>query len=169
MPFLNGPLAEGLYPCLLQCTYNVLVTIQDLLKIREYTATGVPVRDIKVPIRITTIFYSSLLSDNRIVISLLAIQYEGHAVCILEKGAFLNCYTYSVWSDIIYDLNKKVLSRPGELAVDARENIMVVEDLSNRVVLLSPFLELMGYITGLSREMSIHVDDVNHVIYISEN
>jgi len=72
----------------LTSTYNVLVTIKEPLKIREYTATGVLLRVIFIPVAVDALEASCLLSVNRNLIFVITKSLSGgYRVCKIDIGA----------------------------------------------------------------------------------
>ena len=61
---------------------------------------------------------------------------------------------------------------PRHLAVDRHGNVLVADRGNNRVVLLSPSLTRLGYITVPGHELSgphaLHLDLLTHRLYIGE-
>jgi len=64
------------------------------------------------------------------------------------------------------------LNFPQNLAVDGHGNVLVADEGSNRVVLLSPSLTHLGYIEipghPLNHPWALHLDELTHRLYIGE-
>ena len=64
------------------------------------------------------------------------------------------------------------LNQPRYLALDRYGNVLVADRSNNRVVLLSPSLTLLGYITvpenALCKPTALHLDLLTYRLYIGE-
>ena len=82
------------------------------------------------------------------------------------SGSIIQCYGGAKGS------GDGLLSHPRDLAVDRHGNVLVADYNNNKVVLLSPSLTHLGYITvprhELKQPWALHLDLLTHRLYIAE-
>ena len=147
-------------------TYSVLVTLYDTKQIKEYTTDGSLMREISLDSSMERPWHSVQLSSDRLVVSH---GWGGslNRVCIVDMSGRINqSYGGSRGSGV------GQLHVPSHLAVDRYGNVLVADMWNHRVVLLSPSLTHLGYITvsghKLSYPWALHLDQLNHRLYIGE-
>ena len=90
-----------------------------------------------------------------------------HRVCLVNmSGSIIQCYGGAGGS------GDGQLYGPRDLAVDSYGNVLVADSINDRVVLLSPSLTHLGYITvpepKLKQPSALHLDLLTHRLYIGE-
>jgi len=152
------------YSLSLTSTNNILATLFDNRKLKEYTPKGVRIIEINLNSSMEYSWYSIQLSSDRFVVS-----HGGggslHRVCLVDtSGRIIQCYGGAEGSGV------EQLSRPSQLAVDGYGNVLVADNGNGRVVLLSPSLTHLGYIMIPAYEMFgthlLHLDEINRRLYI---
>jgi len=143
---------------------NVLVTLFNHKLIQEYTWDGVLIREISLDRSIEGPYHCVQLSTDHLVVSN---RGSNHGVFIVNvNGSIIQSYGRSIGSDV------GQFNTTGHLAVDRYDNVLVTDENNNRVVLLSPSLSHLGYITlsghQLTKPFSLHLDKLNHRLYIGE-
>ena len=122
---------------------NVLVVIRLKCKLQQFTTHGSRLRIIQLQPDIQFPSQVIQLSSGQFVIS-----HEGsvHGVCLVDdKGAVVRSYGGARGSGLTK------MNEPVGLAVDKHGNILVADQLNNRLLVLDPTLTS-------SREMSVSVD-----------
>ena len=151
----------------LTSTGNVLVTLREDKKIKEYKPDGTFVREIMLENSINDPWHSIQLSSDEIVVSHGHQDASLHRICIVNNsGRIKQCYGE------IQGTRVGRLNHPRNLAKDKDDNILVVDSNNNRIVLLSRSLNHLGYITVPGHELrfpyALHLDELNHRLYIGE-
>jgi len=146
---------------------NVLVTVSDTRRIKEYTPDGYLDREISLDSSIVEPYHSVQLSSGRFVVSHGGWNGSLHRVCIVDsRRRIFEKYGEARASRV------EQLNGPRHLAVDGRGNVLVADRYDNRVVLLSPSLTHLGYIEipghKLNKPYALHLDELNHRLYIGE-
>jgi len=122
---------------------NVLVVIQDERKLQQFTTHGRLLRTIRLQLRIELPGQAIQLSRGQFVISHVGTQ---HRVCLVDgKGAVVRSFGGTPGSDLTK------MNQPAGLAVDEHGDILVADELNNRLLVLDPTLTS-------AREMSVSVD-----------
>ena len=150
----------------LTSTHNVLVTLYDTRRVQEYSPDGRLIREISLDESIKYPRHTVQLSSDRLLVS-----HAGggprHRVCLVNmSGSIIQCYGGARGS------GDEQLKLPRHLAVDRHGNVLVADTNNDRVVLLSPSLTLLGYITVPGHELSapsaLHLDLLTHRLYMGE-
>jgi len=156
-------------------TNSVVITLRDAKLIREYTTEGVLIREIRLDTSIEGPQHSVQLSNGLFAVShdtygQLVVSHGGaekHRVCLVDiAGCIVKSYGECPGSGV------GQIDGPRQIVVDAHDNVLVVDHYGNRVILLSPTLEHLGYISIPGHELSVpqalHLDELNHRLYIGE-
>jgi len=156
----------------LTSTCNVLVTLSDTKRIKEFTPDGGLIRYFILDRSIEYPQHCVHLSSGGFVISH---GWQGghyseslHQVCILNSstGSIIQCHGRSSGSGV------GQLNAPVHLAVDRHGNVLVADSGNNRIELLSPSLTNLGYIETpghrLNQPWALHLDELTHRLYIGE-
>jgi len=115
----------------LTSTGNVLVTPLFTKQIQEYTPDGRLIRKIRLDSSIEYPMHSVQLSSDRFVVSQFGPSL--HRVCLVDtSGRIIQCYGGALGSGV------GQLWQPRQLAVDGLGNVLVADEGSGRVVVLSP-------------------------------
>ena len=154
------------YALSLTSTHNVLVTLADTRRVQEYSPDGRLIREISLDESIVSPQHTVQLSSDRLLVSH-GERETLHRVCLVTMNrSILQCYGGARGS------GDGQLDVPRDLAVDRHGNVLVADSWNNRVVLLSPSLTLLGYITVSGHELSepyaLHLDLLTHRLYIGE-
>jgi len=122
---------------------NVLVVIKDERMLQKFTTHGTQLQTIQLQADIESPIQVIQLSSGQFVIS-----HEGseHSVCLVDgNGAVVRSFGGTRGSDLTK------INVPVDLAVDKHGNILVADELNNRLLVLDPTLTS-------AREMSVSVD-----------
>ena len=143
---------------------RVLAVFFEAKLIRDYATYGSLIREIILDKSIGNPMHCVQLSTGNFVLSHWG---DKHRVCIVDtSGHTIQTYGGSKGFDV------GQLCFPCQLAADMHDNVLVVDNGNNRVQLLSPTLAYLGDIVkpghGLHRPYTLHVDELNHRLYIGE-
>jgi len=123
---------------------NVLVVIEDERMLQKFTTHGTQLQTIQLQADIESPIQVIQLSSGQFVVS-----YSGriqHCVCLVDgKGAVVRSFGSTRGSGVTK------MNQPVDLAVDKHGNILVADELNNRLLVLDPTLTS-------AREMSVSVD-----------
>jgi len=123
---------------------NVVVVIQDGCKLQQFTTHGSLLRTIRLQPGIILPSQVIQLSSGQFVVS----QGTQDRVCLVDdKGAVVRSYMYGGG----HSFHQMTMNYPKGLAVDEHGNILVADELNNRLLVLDPTLTSAG-------EMSVSVD-----------
>jgi len=143
--------------------YNVLITLYSN-RFQEYTTDGCFIRQISLVDCMDCLMHCVQLSTGNFVVCHFG---RNHRVCIVDpSGHIILSYGTSNGSGV------GQLNYPCHLAVDTHDNVLVADCNNNRVQLLSPSLTYLGdlVIPGhqLNKPATLHVNELNHRLYIGE-
>ena len=148
--------------------YNLLVTLHCLNEIQEYSPDGSLVRKIRLNDILVDPHHCVELSDDQFVVS-----YGGwwtkqvSGVCIVDNNGLIKMSHGGEPGSGVGQMRG-----PGQIVIDKHGYMMIADVLNNRVELLSPSLTHIRYVQipghELSGPWSLHLDELNHRLYISE-
>jgi len=111
--------------------------------------------------------HSVQLSSDRFVVSH-GWRESMHRVCIVDTSGIIKCYGGAQGTAV------GQLNYPSHFVVDGHGNVLVADRDNNRVVLLSPTLDHLGYFVmpnfhQLSYPWALHLDELTRRLYIGES
>jgi len=147
------------------CT--VLVTSFDAKRIKEYKPDGILLREISLDVSIVRPYHCVQLSSEQFVVSHGGWGTEESRLCIVDvDGLIIQSYGGPSGSE------PGQMHGPHHMVVDKHGHVMVADCGNDRVEILSPTLDHLGYVVVpghiLEGPHAVHIDALNHRLYIGE-
>jgi len=145
-------------------SHTLLVTFSYASRIKEYTADGVLIREIRPDSSIKDLQQCIQLSNDQFVACSRSRESKHASVNIIDmNGCIVQSYSNPAGSDV---------GPVHRVAADTHSHVIVPDCYHDRVELLSPTLTHLGYIQipgyKLDSPCALHLDELTHRLYIGE-
>jgi len=164
----NWPVYDVLACLSVTDTHSVLVTCDEVRKIKEFTTDGKLLRQIQLPQDVVTPLHTIQLSSGEFVVSHGEVNDPLHRVCLIgSDGRVVKSYGGPSGS------GTQQMNAPVHLAVDMNGFVFVADLNNDRVLLLSPALAFVREVLSLEQlkwwPVRLWLDSDRRRLYVADN
>jgi len=146
--------------------HNVLVTCDDVHKIKEFNSHGVLIRQLTLPGDVINLWHAIQLTTDQFVVCHGSTGDPLHRVIMMSADTDDIIHTHGREYGGLYDV-------PVHLAVDDNEFVFVVDVGNRRVMLLSPTLNYIRQVVSRDKlkwePCRLHLDGQRRRLYVTDN